>query len=214
MTLLPLLIMSTSAPVICIDPGHPSEVGLGTKGKKFTENEVNWKVAGLLRAALEEDGYTVVLTKKSLNEKVLNQRRAEIANGAKAALMVRLHCDATGGSGSAIYYPDKTGRKGKKVGPSAWVRSESKRRATLFYEAYSGDLQGILKTRGLLTDRDTHVGKQQGALTGSIYSHVPVLLVEMVVLTNDQDESFLEEDGFDRLTQALKAGVNAAVPLN
>ena len=214
MTLLPLLIMSTASPVICIDPGHPSEVGLGTKGKRFMENEVNWKVAGLLKEALQEDGYTVVLTKKSVGQKVANQRRAEIANSSKAALMVRLHCDATGGSGSAVYYPDKTGKKGQKVGPSAWVRGESKRKAKLFYGAYASELDGALEIRGLLTDRETYIGKKQGALTGSIYSHVPVLLVEMVVLTNSDDEQFLEDGGFNKLTQALRAGVRAAVPLD
>jgi N-acetylmuramoyl-L-alanine amidase len=42
---------------------------------------------------------------------------------------------------------------------------------------------------------------------------VPVILVEMLVLTNSKDEAVLtDEDGFNRLADALKAGVEAAVP--
>ena len=29
--------------VVCIDPGHPSEIGSGTKGKVLTELEAAWK---------------------------------------------------------------------------------------------------------------------------------------------------------------------------
>jgi len=67
--------------------------------------------------------------------------------------------------------------------------------------------------RGLMTDRQTAIGKRQGALTGSIYSQVPVLLIELAVLTNPKDEKFLaSKDGFEHLCQAIAAGVRVAVP--
>jgi N-acetylmuramoyl-L-alanine amidase len=37
------------------------------------------------------------------------------------------------------------------------------------------------------------VGARQGALTGSIFSQVPVVLIEMAVLTNPQDEAWIEK---------------------
>jgi N-acetylmuramoyl-L-alanine amidase len=57
----------------------------------------------------------------------------------------------------------------------------------------------------------TAVGAKQGALTGSIFSLVPVILVEMVVLTNSVDEAFFLKHGKTKLADALEQGVVAAV---
>ena len=89
---------SGPGPVICIDPGHPSENGVGTRGKKITEVQAAWKVALILKGLLEQAGFKVVMTKSSENQHVTNKARAETANRAHAALMVRLHCDAAADS--------------------------------------------------------------------------------------------------------------------
>lgn len=109
--LLPLLAFASvaSAQTVCIDPGHPSEVGIGTQGKRSTEVGVAWEVAKALQIRLRREGIDVLMTKQSEREKVTNRRRAEIANAAHAALMIRLHCDASNGSGFAVYYPAKPG---------------------------------------------------------------------------------------------------------
>src|SRR5579862_4872193 len=91
------------AQIICIDPGHPSEVGQGTTGKKLSEIHAAWVEAQLLKQLLEKQGFTVKLTKASEKEYVRNRARAEVANQAHADLMVRLHCDASSGSGFASY---------------------------------------------------------------------------------------------------------------
>jgi N-acetylmuramoyl-L-alanine amidase len=73
-------------------------------------------------------------------------------------------------------------------------------------------LAGRLRDRGLKSDMATRVGAQQGALTGSIYSHVPVLLVEMCVLTNPHDEALVATDeGQETMARALAQGVMAAL---
>ena len=200
-------------PVICIDPGHPSEVGRGTHGKKYTEIHVVWQVALLLKKRLEAAGYKVVMTKKSENQFVRNKARAEAANNSHASLLVRLHCDAAPERGIATYYPSQQGTSEGVKGPSLEVLTASKAAAQKFHDGLVSDLNGSLPDRGLMTDLQTAVGHKQGALTGSIFSKVPVLLVEMVVLTNPKDEAFLSnEDGFNRLARALEAGVKAAVP--
>lgn len=198
---------------ICIDPGHPSENGRGSKGKKIDELTAAWKVAIRLKQLLNADGYKVVMTKSSQNQIVKNKKRAEIANAAHADLMLRLHCDATGGSGISVYYPDKAGRVDRVTGPSSSVREQSGTLAANFHPALVKGLAGKHPDRGLLTDRDTAIGRRQGALTGSIYSKVPVILVEMAVLSNPKDEAFLtSKDGFEQLCRALAFGVRAAVP--
>lgn len=207
-------VLAAQKPVICIDPGHPSEVGNGTRGKRFTEIQVVWKVAVLLKQKLEADGYRVVMTKSSENQMVRNKARAEAANKSSASLLLRLHCDAAPDRGFASYYPSQQGKAEGKRGPSAAVITASKAAGKKFHPAVIRSLDGLIPDRGLLTDLQTAIGHKQGALTGSIFSKVPVLLVEMVVLINPKDEAFLSnQDGFDRLAEALRAGVHAAVPI-
>jgi len=173
---------------------------------------VAWREALLVRNRLERDGMTVVLTKSRINELVRNRQRAETANRAGAALLVRLHCDAQGGSGAATYYPSRTGTSGGVRGPSPAVLADSRRMARLFHHAMVRRLAPALRDRGLHTDASTQVGSQQGALTGSIFSQVPVLLVEMCVLTNPHDEAFVSSsEGAARLAEAITAGIEAAV---
>lgn len=201
--------------MICIDPGHPSENGVGAKGKTISEVQLVWNVALRTKAELQKAGYRVVLTKQSLMEKVTNRRRAEIANASKASLLLRLHADAGSHSGFATFYPDRVGKVGSKSGPSATVISASKRMGPIFHRAAAAKLLPELKDLGAKPDTKTMIGGRQGALTGSIYSEVPVILVELCVLTNSKDDAFAGTvNGQKRFTAALVAGVRAAVPVS
>ncbi len=179
------------AQTVCIDPGHPSEVGSGTHGKKITEIAAAWKVAQFLKTELENAGIKVVMTKSSENEFVKNKNRASIANKCKADLMVRLHCDSESGSGFAVYIPKKTGTAQGKTGPSKSVLSECGKAGPIFHTELAARLKGKLKDNGLLPDTATAVGGKFGALIGSIFSEVPVVLVEMCRLKNPKDEAFI-----------------------
>jgi N-acetylmuramoyl-L-alanine amidase len=198
-----------SAPVVCIDPGHPSETSDGCTGPTgVTEIHVNWAVALKLREALQAAGYRVVMTKSSERQKVTNRRRAEIANAAGASLMIRLHCDATAGRGIALYYPDRQGRRFGVTGPPQAIITTSHRYATAFYRAATAVLRGSMPGRGVHGDSATLVGSKQGALTGSIFARVPVLTAEMCVLTNRTDEALMKSDAGQRLmARALLAGI-------
>lgn len=200
------------APVVCIDPGHPSEVGIGTQGKRLTEVGVAWRVAQALQTRLRKDGYTVILTKSKERQTVRNRKRAEIGNAAKADLMLRLHCDASAGSGFTVYYPAQKGTVQGVTGPSQTVIDQSKTLARKFHAAMADSLRGKLPDEGLKTDRQTAVGGKQGALTGSIFAKTPVVLVEMVVLTNPKDEAFIgSAQGQAAMVEALASGVAAAL---
>lgn len=198
---------------LCIDPGHPSEVGIGTRGKRITEVGAAWLVALRMKELLVVEGAIVVLTKRKEREKVTNKRRAEIANAAEVHLMVRLHCDSEGGSGTATFYPDRQGTAADgKRGPSREVIEASTPMAKRFHVAMMETLKGKLKDRGVMPDTRTFIGGKQGALTGSIYSKVPVVLVEMCVLTNSHDEAFIAtSEGRDTMARALVAGTRAAL---
>ncbi len=203
---------ASASPVICLDPGHPSEVGRGTTGKKISELKAAWLVAKELKTLLEKDGMKVVMTKASEGEFVRNRRRAEIANAANADLMLRFHFDAAKDRGFGTYYPDRAGTTQGVTGPSKAVRDASRAMANPFQTAAMGVLKGHLPSRGVKTEQSTAVGARQGALTGSIFSKVPVLLLEMAVLTNAKDEAFVATPrGRTLLAKACLAGVRAAL---
>lgn len=198
--------------IICLDPGHPSETSGGTSGQHITEQRANWLVALKLASLLEAQGARVVLTKKSEGEKVANRHRAEIANAVQAQLLVRLHCDSAATRGFAVYYPDRQGRKYGVTGPSKDIISRSQAAAKRFYPAALAVLGKAVPGRGIHGDSGTYVGGQQGALTGSIFSKVPVLTAEMVVLSQSADEAFIRtESGQQKMAQALLAGIGAVL---
>jgi N-acetylmuramoyl-L-alanine amidase len=197
--------------VVVIDPGHPSEVASGSAMQHGTnETRVAWTVALKLREALEARGYEVVLTKSREDELVRNKDRAVVANRARASLMVRLHCDASIESGFAVYYPDRQGRaRDGTVGPLRAVIEGSRRAAAAVHAAMAEGLSGALADNGVRTDNQTKVGREQGgALTGSIFSEVPVVTVEMVVLSDARDAEFIKaEEGQRRMAEAIAEGV-------
>ncbi len=201
-----------SAQRIGIDPGHGRKT-VGTFGKHSTEYKICWEVGQRLKSALEKQGMEVVLTKEREEQDVPNSERAEIANRAHVDLLVRLHCDADNDHGIATFYPAKQGKIRNKTGPAPEVIDASKTAATRFHKALIQSLKGALKNRGLRTDSQTAVGHRLGgALEGSIYAKIPVLLVEMCVLRNPKDEAFITSaEGQERLVTALVAGVQAAV---
>lgn len=204
--------MTANAQIICIDPGHPSEVGRGTTGKKISEISAAWKVAKLLEQKFKKAEFKVVLTKSKESQFVKNKDRAAVANKAKADLMVRLHCDANEGGGFAVYVPMKKGISGGKTGPSQGVIEASTAKGKLFHAELTKHLAKHLKDNGLMGDTKTAVGSKQGALTGSIFSEVPVVLVEMCCLTNAKDESFMSsKTGQETMAEALFQATKAAM---
>jgi N-acetylmuramoyl-L-alanine amidase len=71
-------------------------------------------------------------------------------------------------------------------------------------------LAGALQDNGLRTDYQTKVGREQGgALTGSIFSAVPVVTIEMVVLSDAADAEFIKtEAGQRRMAESIADGVS------
>ena len=99
---------------IVIDPGHQAKgdsskepIGPGaseTKAKVTTgatgiytkqkESELALKVALLLEKELKQEGYNVIITRKTNNINISNSQRAKIANNAKADAFIRIHADS------------------------------------------------------------------------------------------------------------------------
>ena len=202
--------------VICVDPGHPNTFNTATTMVNGTnENHINWVVALKLERILKEKGFEVMMTKSAEMQMLENKERALMGNRSGAGLCVHLHCESTPGSGFAVYYPDRQGTfeyhndpdNGFK-GPSAQVMAGSLTAAQVMSKAMKEKLAGILSSRGLLGDSRTAVGESQGALTFSIFSKIPTITIEMLVLTNASDARFAKsEDGQEKMAQAIAAGI-------
>ncbi len=196
---------------VCIDAGHPSEVNSGTTlSNGLKEVTICWQVALLLKQKLLNAKIKVVMTKSSEMQYVTNKRRAEIANSAEADLMVRIHADAGNGSGFTTYYPRKQGTKFGTTGPTLSVIKQSENVAKIFHPAFAKNLKGELKDLGMHGDEKTFHGSKQGALTGSIFSKVPVLLVEICFLTNKKDADWIRQPkNREKMATALASGILA-----
>lgn len=205
---------SQSAPlpprvVVCLDPGHPSEVNAGrTEQHGVTEVAINWQVSQRLAHRLRAKGITVICTKQTEDEYVTNRQRAEIANEHHAALFLRLHCDTGQGTGITFYYPNRQGTDHGHTGPSRHVRMESQAAATQIHQGTMALLSTALHDNGVKGESGTARGRIQGALTGSIFSQVPVVTVEMVYLSNARDAQFIRSvSGQQQIADALATGV-------
>jgi N-acetylmuramoyl-L-alanine amidase len=196
---------------VCIDPGHPSENNDGrTLSHGLREVTVCWQVALLLRRQLEQAGVQVTLTKQQEGQFVPNRDRALLANAVGADLLLRLHADAGGGTGFTVYYPRRQGVAERTTGPSTEVLRASAAAARRFYPMFAAALKGRLRDNGLRGDEQTLIGRRQGALTGSIFSRVPTLLVEMAFLTNARDAAWIRQaPNQQRMAAALAQGVLA-----
>jgi N-acetylmuramoyl-L-alanine amidase len=201
-------------PTIVIDPGHPSEVSSGATMQNGTsEVHIAWQVAERLATLLRAHGYDVVMTKPAERTMVTNVERAKVGNAAGAALVIRLHCDDSPDSGYAIYHPDRQATVKGHTGPSAEVRQASAAAAESLHVSMSRMLAGKLKDGGVRGDSKTAIGAKQGALTGSVFSDVPVVLIEMVTLSNAHDAAFIKEPaGQSLMAQALAQGIARYVP--
>jgi N-acetylmuramoyl-L-alanine amidase len=194
---------------VCIDPGHPSEKNDGNELLNgVREVDVNWEVAQRLKKLLEDKGFVVTMTKSSVRKYVTNRERAFIANKARVDLMLRLHADSAGPSGFTLYYPRRQGEAQGHKGPPATVIQTSETVAKIFHPAFAEALRSELKDNGIRGDEQTEIGSKQGALTGSIFSAVPTLLVEMVNLAKREDARWISQPEKQQLmAQALLGGV-------
>jgi len=200
-----------SAQVVCLDPGHPSEISAGAVVGRLSENHLDWVIANQVRKNLESEGVTVVLTKQREDQVVTNRQRAERANRAHALLFVRLHCDVGSGHGFTWYYPDHAGTKDGVTGPPSSICEQSRKLAETMNEVMIPLLAGALAGNPIKTDAATHVGSTQGGvLTGSIFARVPTALIEMCYLNRKQDARYIaSQQGQSNMAKALAAGIMA-----
>lgn len=195
--------------VIGIDPGHQSKanydkepiapgssemkakVSSGTQGvtTRIPEYEVNLQVSLKLKAALEAEGATVIMTRETNDVDISNMERAVMCNEAGCDIVLRIHCNgAEDRSVNGIgLYVRATGACAEDSYAASEVILPAMAQATGARE------QGIFR-------RDTY--------TGLNWSEVPCILVEMGYMSNpEEDEKLCSEDYQDKLVAGMVEGL-------
>jgi N-acetylmuramoyl-L-alanine amidase len=192
-------------PVIVIDPGHDlhanlttEPIGPGSPTRKIkdgggthglvsglTEAELNLRVGLRLRTLLQRAGLRVVMTRmKTAGASIGNIARARIANGAGAALFLRIHADGStdhGTRGTHTLYP---------AFHRGWTDD---------VYAASKDAAGIVQSELVKALGFPDRGLQERTdFTGFNWSNVPVILVEMGFMTNPTEDRLLATNAYER----------------
>lgn len=203
--------------VIVIDPGHggkvtsekepvspdssqtkPKNVGGATGiSTRKPESVIALSVSVKLKELLENQGYTVIMTRANNNETIGNIARAEVGNKNNADLVIRIHADSsenTSVQGASMLVPGN-------VGYSKSISGISKQYGqTIFNTLLS---QVGMKSRGIVTRTD---------LTGFNWSKVPVVLIEMGFLSNPSEDKLLASESYQqKIAAGLEKGIEKAL---
>jgi N-acetylmuramoyl-L-alanine amidase len=201
---------------ICIDPGHQRiqdttlepiapgssimkyKCSSGTSGivSKVPEYIIVLDVGIKLKNLLELHGAVVVMTRDNHDVNISNIERAEIGNNSQSDIMIRVHADGSinqNDNGISVLVPRSTFIKDNLV--------ITKSRSVGHYI-----LQGVIRNTGAknngIIERDD--------LTGFNWSRIPVILIEMGFMTNEQEDALLNSEKYqDKIVQGITDGLAA-----
>ena len=186
---------------IVIDAGHGGVDG-GVVGKStgVKESDLNLEISYLLKDALTDMGFDVVLTRKTDAglygaatkgfKKRDMQKRKEIINECDPALIISIHQN---------YYPAQKYRGGQVFYRASHTRGES------LAKAIQEQLNALYEKEG---------AKPRSAMTGDYFllncTEAPSVIVECGFLSNAKDEELLCDKVWKRkLVSAIAGGVTA-----
>lgn len=204
--------------IIGIDPGHQgwsvdmsetepngpgsnemkAKASTGTQGSYtgLPEFQLNLDISLKLRDILEERGYCTVLTRTDNETAISNRERAEYAAAQGAEIYVRIH--ANGDNSNAV-------SGALSISPSSQnpyiseLYEESNRLSQCILDAYC-------QTTGF-----KNLGvKYYDNMTGINWSTIPVTILEMGFMTNENDDRKMSDAAFqDTMAKGIADGIDA-----
>lgn len=204
--------------LIALDPGHQSEAidmsasepnapgsdimktkaTGGTSGRYsgIPEYQLNLDIALAVRDRLIAYGYDVIMTREDNETAISNAERASLANDAGADISVRIHANGSEDSGSNGALTLIGSGDNPYVGQ---LYEDSYRLAESILNAYCGSTG--MQNLGIQTN-DT--------MTGINWSKVPVVILEMGFMTNEQDDLNMADSAYrQKMAEGIAAGINA-----
>jgi N-acetylmuramoyl-L-alanine amidase len=203
-----------AAALICLDPGHGTAPAVGAQrepigpgstelkvkdgGGAPGEERVALQIAFRTRSLLLARGYRVAMTRTRAGYRGGNIARARFCNSRRAALMLRIHADASGAAaanGISTLYPALH----RGWTDDVYARSLRAARATQTALVRATGARDL----GLVPRSD---------LTGFNWADVPAILVETGFMTNPREGRLLRTAAYQqRVAQGLVVGVSASL---
>jgi len=204
------------ARLVVIDPGHQAQANTGTEPLGPGSSEMKMKVSGgtqgvvsgvpeyelnltislLLREELEARGYQVLLTRETNDVDLSNRERAEIANSAGADLFLRIHADGSENpstNGAMTLCPTP-----QSPFPIGGLYPQCRLLADCV-------LDELVAATGAYQERVW----ETDTMSGLNWCQVPVTLVEMGYMTNQEEDARLNDPAYQTLiVQGIANGVD------
>lgn len=185
---------------VCIDPGHQgswvdmsaqepmapgssqtkNKATTGTAGNysKVPEYEVNLEVSLVLEKELASRGYKVVMTREDNDKAISNKERAEFATESGADITVRIHANSdnsTSAAGALTMAPTSSNQYLDKE-----IIEKSNTLASCIIDSYCNATG--LANKGVISADN---------MTGTNWSTVPVAILEMGFMSNQNDDLYI-----------------------
>lgn len=203
--------------LIALDPGHQgwnvdmsapeanapgSEVmkakaTSGTSGRfsGIPEYQLNLDIALMVRDRLVEQGYDVIMTREDNDTAISNAERAALANEAGADISVRIHANGS----------EDSGANGALVligsGENPYVGS-------LYDDSYRLG-ESVLNAYCAATGMQNLGIQTNDTMTGINWSQIPVIILEMGFMTNEQDDTNMADGNYRmQMADGIVAGIN------
>lgn len=203
--------------LIALDPGHqspqvdmsaqePNAPGSSVMKRKATggtsgqfsglpEYELALTISLKLRDRLESQGYDVMMTRENNETAISNAERATLANNANANLSLRIHANGSESSSAN--------------GALVLVSSASNPYVGHLYAESSNVGQTILNSYCEATGINNLGLQENDTMTGINWSKVPVMILEMGFMTNQNDDLQMADANFqEKMVTGIVNGIN------
>lgn len=203
--------------LVSIDPGHqspnvdmsaqePNAPGSSTMKTKATggtsgrysgipEYQLNLDISLMLRDALEEEGYDVVMTREDNDTAISNAERATLANEAGADFAVRIHANGSENSGAN--------------GALVLIGSAQNAYVGNLYEQSYALGQTVLNSYCETTGMQNLGVQANDTMTGINWSQVPVIILEMGFMTNETDDLNMADEAYRaKMVEGIVKGID------
>lgn len=202
--------------IIAIDPGHQrkgdsktepvgpgaktkkARVAGGTKGvsSKVPEYKLTLEISKKVKKELEKRGYEVVMTRTKNNVNISNRERALLANESGADICIRLHADGSefgSVNGASALYPSEDNPYVSNLS------AKSKRLA-----------QAVIKKYCKATGARNRGTVKRDDLTGTNWSTIPVIVLEMGFMSNSNEDKNMQKDSYQKkMVKGICDGIDA-----
>lgn len=178
--------------IIVVDTGHGgNDVGTYTENMEYYEKNINLSIVFYLKELLDKEKNIKVYYTRLSDEKVYLNPRLDLANNLNADMFVSVHCndsDYADAKGSEVLYSTSNQED---------LLLSSKDLANLFLD----ELMKVdgMETRGTVNGNEIYI-------VGN--SKVPVALIEVGFMSNQEDMSFLKkEENRKKMAESIYNGI-------